>query len=104
MMRLENISDRDLDLTLAWVEKLTHLSLAALRVPVEELSDVGHDGLLVRTIHIHILRVQQLGDAQLSVSHKEGGLQPHCVAHMAHGLDVDQAWDIKMCLLSVITQ
>ena len=67
---------------------------------MEELGDVSHDGLLVRSLHVHILRVQELGDAELGVSHDEGGLQPDLVAHMAHGLDVDQAWSGKYFLSS----
>ena len=70
---------------------MTDLALWALRVSVEELGDVGHDGLLVRSLHVHILRVQELHDPELRGSHQEGGLQPHGVAHVAHRLNVDQA-------------
>jgi hypothetical protein len=38
---------------------LSHLALRALGVSVEELRHVGHDGLLVRPLHVHVLRVQQ---------------------------------------------
>ena len=58
---------------------------------MEELRNVGHDGLLIGAVHINILRVEELGDPELSISHQEGSLQPHGVAHMAHGLNVNQA-------------
>ncbi len=38
---------------------LSHLALRALGVSVEELRHVGHDGLLVRPLDVHVLRVQQ---------------------------------------------
>ena len=69
----------------------SYLALRALRVSVKELRNVGHDGLLIRAVHVNILWVKELGDPELRVSHQKGGLQPHSVAHMPHGLNVDQA-------------
>ena len=69
----------------------SHLALGALRVSMKELRNVSHDGLLIGAVHVNILRVKELGNPELSVSHQEGGLQPHSIAHMAHGLDVDHA-------------
>ena len=69
---------------------------------MEELCDVGHDGLLIRTLDIHILGVKKLGNSKLTVRDNEGGFQSDFVAHMAHGLNVDQTckteW-INNCLL-----
>ena len=46
----------------------TYPSLGAFWVSMEELSNVGHDGLLVGSLHVHVLRIQQPGNAKLRVS------------------------------------
>ena len=71
--------------------KGAYLALASFRISVKELSDVGHDGLLVRTVHIHILRVEQLSYAELGVSHHEGGLETSSVTDVSHGLDINNS-------------
>ncbi len=53
-----------------------YLCLSAFRKSVKELGDVGHDGLLVRVLHIHVFRVNQAGDTQVNLGHVEGRLQP----------------------------
>ena len=69
---------------------------------MEELSDVGHDGLLVRTINIHILRVEELSNAELSVSHHEGGLEPGSVTDVSHGLDINNSCKYHILVSSFI--
>ena len=76
----------------------TYLALAPLRISVKELCDVGHDGLLVRTIHVHVLRVEQLSDAELSVSHHEGGLETGSVTDVSHGLDINNSCNYTILL------
>ena len=78
----------------------TDLSLGPLRISMEELRYVGHDGLLIWTLNIHILGVKKLGNSKLTVRDNEGGFQSDFVAHMAHGLNVDQAWGRKYFLSS----
>ena len=58
---------------------------------MKELCDVGHDGLLVRTININVLRVEELSDAELSVSHHEGSLETGAVTDVSHGLDINHS-------------
>ena len=49
------------------IKELTYPSLGSLRIAVKELRNVGHDRLLVRTLHVNVLRVQKPGDSQFSV-------------------------------------
>ena len=49
------------------IKELTYPSLGSLRIAVKELRNVGHDWLLVRTLHVNVLRVQKPGDSQFSV-------------------------------------
>ena len=46
--------------------------------------DVGDDGLLVRLVHVHVLRVQQLHQAELLLGQVEG------VVEVVHGVALRQ--------------
>ncbi len=88
---------------------LSHLALRALGVSVEELRHVGHDGLLVRPLHVHVLRVQQprvassIGDPDSQVF----SLQDPDPDPLVRGEDPDPAPDpspfLKKCLQNRIS-
>ena len=69
---------------------------------MKELCDVGHDGLLVRTVNVHILRVQELSDPELSVSHHECSLETGSVTDVSHGLDINNSCKYHISSLSLI--
>merc|ERR1719192_2846279 len=59
---------------------------------MKELRNVGHDRLLVRTLHVNVLRVQKPGDSQFSVRNREGSFESNEVGLVSHGFEIDDAW------------
>ncbi len=71
--------------------------LLHLREGVEPVGDVGHEAALVGLGHVaHVLRVQQLGDADLAVGDVKGQLHVAAAVRLVQGVVVDQVGPVDV--------
>ena len=59
--------EESLVMQICTIEKWTYPSLGAFWVAMKELGNIGHDRLLVRTLHVNVFRVQKPGNSQFSI-------------------------------------
>ena len=70
---------------------MSYLVHGALGVSVQELRDVGHDGLLVGVGDVYVLGVEEPGDPELDLGHVEGGVKAGLVGLLSHRVHVHGA-------------
>ncbi len=74
----------------------SHLSFRSFRVSVQELGDVGHDGLLIRTLNVNIFWIDETSYAKVNFSYIESRVQSGQVRLLDHRVNISDAWKIEM--------